>query len=60
MRFFTITVENALGDRAEVPMKVREDRQPSQYAGFAIRRAALVIPNRKPLRVVSYFERTAP
>lgn len=56
MRKFIATVENGIGDRAEVCLNVREDRQPSQYTGPAILKAMRVLPDEKPWRVVAMDE----
>lgn len=53
---YTFTVKNALGDQAEVDMKVREDLKPSFYNAGAIMKSITTkkIPNTKPFTVMGY------
>lgn len=49
---YVFRVDNALGDSAEVTIKVRSDLQPSNYKGAAIIMATKIIPPSKPYQVV--------
>ncbi len=55
-RKFLVVVENALGDRTEVPVSVRANRAPTQYAAMAVRRAMLILPDVKPFKAISFEE----
>lgn len=51
---YIFNVKNALGDVAEVTMKVREDLKPSHYNAGACMRAGTIIPNIKPFTVMGW------
>lgn len=51
---YIFNVTNALGDVAEVEMKVREDLKPGFYNAGACMKAGTVIPNVKPFKVLGW------
>ena len=59
MRKFRFTVENGVGDVAEVMVDVRDDRASGSYSGLAIRRAMRTLPDERPWRVTMIDELAA-
>lgn len=55
-REFVVTVQNFIGDVCDVRLMVREDRNPSSYAGPAILKAMRVLPNERPFKVMRMEE----
>lgn len=55
-RQFVVTVENGLGDQADVEIAVPQDVNPGQRAGVAIFKARRILPDVKPWRIVCMNE----
>lgn len=55
-RAFEFTIQNGIGDEATVTLRVRDDRHPNSYIGFAIANAARRLPENRPFKCIAMNE----